>query len=442
MAISESDIILNCLILYRRFRNTLGPHITPDLFEQPIHKECFRIINKYSIKKDITLKIEDIDIIVNDLEKNIKNKEQIYRRLKFFLENDDIPTEEIIMEKIKKRLKNLKAENLILDLDDELEKDKKIDYNYYADKLNNINDLGEFQYIEVFGSNVKQNMQEIRRDEKIEKIPLGIKGVEHFFKGGIAAGELLFDIAPSGYGKTALLASNTWASLTKVDTLVISLELKVFKLLARIYRRILGFDNNQLLDDNDSTTLLTKFFNRAGNELVLTYFKPDTLTPPMISNYIDYLYNYKGIKIKSLKLDYFDKLQLPIIKYRTMPHTQLLRVLADNLRNVLIEKQIAGETASQTNKKATEVEHITEKYFGEAYAKYQVADLSMSLNRTELEQATNWGRLRIIKNREGAGKGQEIPVIVDLDKMIITDKPLLFGPDFISPEKPEEDEEE
>ena len=67
----------------------------------------------------------------------------------------------------------------------------------------------------------------------------------------------------------------------------------------------------------------------------------------------------------------------------------------------MMENNVVGWTASQTNRTGLEAEIITMQSISEAFNKCFVADLIFSVSRTTEDKQKNGGRIYIAKNRNG-----------------------------------------
>ena len=73
---------------------------------------------------------------------------------------------------------------------------------------------------------------------------------------------------------------------------------------------------------------------------------------------------------------------------------------------------------------------LTEKDVGEDYGKVKIADLNYAICQTEEEYKTGQARVRILKNRDGRGRGREVNVTVNYDKMLVESmEPKVFQED-------------
>jgi replicative DNA helicase len=78
-----------------------------------------------------------------------------------------------------------------------------------------------------------------------------------------------------------------------------------------------------------------------------------------------------------------------------------LESIYEELRAIMMENNVVGWTASQTNRTGLQAEIITMQSISEAFNKCFVADLIFSVSRTAEDKQKNGGRIYIAKNRNG-----------------------------------------
>ena len=78
-----------------------------------------------------------------------------------------------------------------------------------------------------------------------------------------------------------------------------------------------------------------------------------------------------------------------------------LESIYEELRAIMMENNVVGWTASQTNRTGLQAEIITMQSISEAFNKCFIADLIFSVSRTVEDKQKNGGRIYIAKNRNG-----------------------------------------
>jgi hypothetical protein len=97
--------------------------------------------------------------------------------------------------------------------------------------------------------------------------------------------------------------------------------------------------------------------------------------------------------------------------------------LAEGLRGILIDRNIAGWTASQAGKNSGVKEQLTEVDLRGDAVKSQTVDSLWSILQTPEEEECDPPRGRLKNNllREGKGQGRVIPILFSKETMLITD---------------------
>jgi len=105
-----------------------------------------------------------------------------------------------------------------------------------------------------------------------------------------------------------------------------------------------------------------------------------------------------GIKPDMIIVDYADLMRTTT---QRKEKREELESIYEELRAIMQEYNVAGWTASQTNRTGLESEIITMQSISEAFNKCFVADFIFSVSRTTEDKQTNGGRIYIAKNRNG-----------------------------------------
>ena len=269
------------------------------------------------------------------------------------------------------------------------------------------------------GSDVRARFKEIMdllaAPEQHVRVQSGIKGLDKVLDGGFGKGEIAVMIAPPGIGKTTFLLNSFYGAIaSRRNALFVSGELSEMRLLERLYRRIARATKKDVrVDAHKVKDRLERFFRYIKTAGLILYKRPYSWGALEISLYIDKLRS-KGIEVDILFIDYMDKLKVPKGDFRL-----LLRDLTEDLRYLAIEKNVALVTATQANRMALSAITITEEHVSESFGKVEVADVVMSLGRTQKDEEKGTGRIVMLKNREGRGKGIIIPITLNLDHCLI-----------------------
>jgi replicative DNA helicase len=214
--------------------------------------------------------------------------------------------------------------------------------------------------------------------------------------GGLGPGELGVVVAPSGVGKTWVLAA-LGAAAVKAGKIVAhyTLELSQGYVGLRydtVFTHIASSDLSQRRDE-----VLDKV-KRLKGKLKIKYYPPKGASSKTIQAHLEKMIA-AGNKPDLVIVDYADLL-LSHSNKSDSTYAEQGGVYID-LRGMSGELGIPIWTASQTNRSAIDSEVIEADKIADSYAKVMNADFIMSLSRKAKDKLNNTARVHIMKNRFG-----------------------------------------
>jgi replicative DNA helicase len=228
-----------------------------------------------------------------------------------------------------------------------------------------------------------------------ETITTGWQKMDELTGGGGGRKELGVVIAPTGVGKSMVLV-HLGATAVKAGMTVVhyTLELRDTVIANRYDSCITGIPLDELMDRKDE---IREYLKGIDGNLIVKEYPTKTATTNTIRAHIEKL-KQQGITPDMIIVDYADLLKT--ISTRREKREELETIYED-LRAIMMENNVAGWTASQTNRTGLQAEIITMQSISEAFNKCFVADLIFSVSRTAEDKQTNGGRVYIAKNRNG-----------------------------------------
>ena len=228
-----------------------------------------------------------------------------------------------------------------------------------------------------------------------ESITTGWEKIDSITKGGGGRAELGVVIAPTGVGKSMVLA-HLGATALKAGMTVVhyTLELKDTVIASRYDSCITGIRLNELQDRKDD---IRKKLDSVDGTLIVKEYPTKTATTNTIRAHIEKL-KQQGITPDMIIVDYADLLRT--LSSRREKREELESIY-EELRAIMQENNCVGWTASQTNRTGLNQEIITMEAISEAFNKCFVADFIFSVSRTAEDKQNNGGRIYIAKNRNG-----------------------------------------
>jgi len=228
-----------------------------------------------------------------------------------------------------------------------------------------------------------------------ETITTGWKKMDEITGGGGGRGEIGVVIAPTGVGKSMVLV-HLGAEAVKAGMTVVhyTLELKDTVIASRYDSCITGIPLNELMDRKEE---IREYLRDIDGTLIVKEYPTKTATTNTIRAHLQKL-KQQDIIPDMIIVDYADLLKT--LSTRSEKREELESIY-EELRAIMMENQVVGWTASQTNRTGLQAEIITMQSISEAFNKCFVADLIFSVSRTADDKQTNGGRIYIAKNRNG-----------------------------------------
>jgi len=228
-----------------------------------------------------------------------------------------------------------------------------------------------------------------------ETITTGWEKLDQISGGGGGRKELGVVIAPTGVGKSMVLV-HLGATAVKAGMTVVhyTLELRDTVIANRYDSCITGIPLDELMDHKDE---IREMINECDGTLIVKEYPTKTATTNTIRAHIEKL-KQQGIIPDMIIVDYADLLRT--LSTRREKREELESIY-EELRAIMMENNVVGWTASQTNRTGLQAEIITMQSISEAFSKCFIADLIFSVSRTVEDKQKNGGRIYIAKNRNG-----------------------------------------
>ena len=228
-----------------------------------------------------------------------------------------------------------------------------------------------------------------------DTITTGWQKMDEITGGGCGRGELGVVIAPTGVGKSMVLV-HLGATALKAGMTVVhyTLELRDTVIANRYDSCITGIPLNDLMDRK---TEIRESLKDLDGTLIVKEYPTKTATTNTIRAHLEKL-KQQAIVPDMIIVDYADLLRP--LSARDAKREELESIY-EELRAIMMESNVAGWTASQTNRTGLQAEIITMQSISEAFNKCFVADLIFSVSRTTEDKQKNGGRVYIAKNRNG-----------------------------------------
>jgi len=227
-------------------------------------------------------------------------------------------------------------------------------------------------------------------------ISTGWSKIDDIINGGAGRKEMGVVIAPTGCGKSMVLVHLGVEALKRgMNVVHYTLELSDTVVARRYDSCLTGFPLSTLNQHKDE---IWKQVQELEGKLIVKEYPTKTASTNTIRAHLTKLTQTGAFKPDMIIVDYADLLRTT--SYRKEKREELESIY-EELRAIMQEYNVAGWTASQTNRSGLESEIITMQSISEAFNKCFIADFIFSVSRTTEDKQTNGGRIYIAKNRNG-----------------------------------------
>ena len=282
-----------------------------------------------------------------------------------------------------------------------------------------------------FGHDFKKDF-ELRYEIKARgPVSTGWSKIDGIMKNGLGQGEMGVVIAPTGAGKSMVLA-HLGAQAIKDGKNVVhyTLELSESVTGQRYDSCISGVPLSMLFSRKDD--VLESISDLEGS-LVIKEYPTKTATTNVIRAHIEKL-KKRNHKIDMIIVDYADLLR-SVTHYKEKRNE--LESIYEGLRALAQECRCPVWTASQTNRSGLNAEVVTMESISEAFNKCFVADFICSISRNRKDKNANTARMYVAKNRNGPD-GLVFPMFMDTSNVQLKVLESVDDPTYSASSSPKE----
>ncbi|MCK9596752.1 AAA family ATPase [Candidatus Pacearchaeota archaeon] len=414
ISIEFEKALLKLVIENEQIRILCFGNIKPNDFSKKYLAEIYNFVENYYKKgKQLTY-----DILKIQFETYTSYIEEI--------NNLEVNDTEYYSEKLVEFVKRARMEELVNKALGDFQDGKFINYDLYYKTINDIcsfNLSSTYLGIELFDD--FDSYFDLLITKRIEDhIRTGITELDKMLHGGVNTGDLSVMMAGSGQGKTTFLINMAHGALSqRKSVLYITLEIEESYVLERLIRRIMHATFNDILVDQDKVKeILGKFCEYTKSKFLVYESLEDTLTTSNIeSKILPLLQQTKEFKPDVILIDYIDLMRSNDDRYGGTFKYEEQGSIAQEMKQMAKRIKVPIFTVSQVTASELSKKVLTEKSMAGSKEKFRKADNVWALLQEEAELEANMGRLFVSKARNVKGRGAQIPVLVDLDRMLIGD---------------------
>lgn len=260
--------------------------------------------------------------------------------------------------------------------------------------------------------------------EKREKVSTGYQFLDRVLSGGYDKdGSLVVYVGEQNIGKSIYLANDA-ASFVKmgVNTAFVSAEMAAHKVLKRIGANLLTIPMNEYDQKAKNKDLIKRKLESVGDgltppgQLFVKQFPTSQATVPDIEAYLKQIEEERKIKLGCIVIDYINILA----NYRNLNSENMylkIKQIAEDLRAMGVRNGWLIVTATQINRNNYNSSDIGMGDVAESAGLSHTADLMLGIIQDDMMRASNEYWLKILKIRDGEGKGVKCKLDINYNYM-------------------------
>lgn len=260
--------------------------------------------------------------------------------------------------------------------------------------------------------------------ENREKVSSGYMFLDRLLSGGYDKdGSLVVYVGEQNIGKSIYLANDA-ANFVKmgVNTAFVSAEMAAHKVLKRIGSNLLTIPMNEYDQKAKNRDLIKRKLEGVGDgltppgQLFVKQFPTSQATVPDIEAYLKQIEEERKIKLGCIVIDYINILA----NYRNLNSENMylkIKQIAEDLRAMGVRNGWLIVTATQINRNNYNSSDIGMGDVAESAGLSHTADLMLGIIQDDMMRASNEYWLKILKIRDGEGKGVKCKLDINYNYM-------------------------
>lgn len=265
-------------------------------------------------------------------------------------------------------------------------------------------------------------------DEERQKVSSGYHFLDRVLNGGYDKdGSLVVYVGEQNIGKSIFLANDA-ASFVKmgVNTAFVSAEMAAHKVMKRIGANLLTIEMNDYDEKAKNRDLMKRKIETVGDgltppgQLFVRQFPTSQATVPDIEAYLKQIEEERKIKLGCVVIDYINILA----NYRNLNSENMylkIKQIAEDLRAMGVRNGWLIVTATQINRNNYNSSDIGMGDVAESAGLSHTADMMLGIIQDDLMRASQEYWLKILKIRDGEGKGTKCKLHINYGYMRLTE---------------------
>ena len=387
--------LLNNIITYKDFSNSIIEVIDPHYFDNQYFKIICQMIKEYYSKYEHTPTFDTLEQLTKSEISSPMAQKSVLDTLDQ-VKNVSDEGSIFVQEKALKFCKQQELQKVMTKAQSIIDKGDFESYDKLEEMVRGALQVGE---VDKGTTDVFFNLDEVLDDDYRHPIPIGVPGIDNLLKGGLAKGEIGVILAPTGVGKSTFT--------TKIANHAFNLGYNVLQIFFEDNPKIIqrkhftlwtGIHPDDLSEKRKEVTERVKEIQSTRkNKLIMKKLASDTVTMNQIKNQVRKMIA-EGIKVDMIILDYIDCV-VPdkMLSDEWKSEGSVMR----GFEAMCHELDIAGWTATQGNRNSISSEVVTTDQMGGSIKKAQVGHVIITVAKSLQQKEMNLATIAITKSRIG-----------------------------------------
>jgi replicative DNA helicase len=387
--------LLNNIILYKDFSNTIIDVIDPHYFDNQYFRLICQMIKEYYTKYEHTPTFDTLEQLAKSEITSPMAQKSVLDMVEQIKSTPD-DGYEFVQEKSLKFCKQQELQKVMGKAQKIIDKGDFESYDRLEEMVRGALQVGE---VDKGTNDVFYDLDEVLNEDYRHPIPIGVAGIDNLLKGGLAKGEIGVILAPTGVGKSTFT--------TKIANHAFNLGYNVLQIFFEDNPKIIqrkhftlckGIAPDDLSDHKDEVMETVKQIQKQRkNKLILKKLPSDTVTMNQIKNQVRKMIA-DGTRIDMIILDYIDCV-VPdkMLGDEWKSEGSVMR----SFEALCHELDIAGWTATQGNRNSISSEVVTTDQMGGSIKKAQVGHVIITVAKSLQQKEMNLATIAITKSRIG-----------------------------------------
>ena len=270
--------------------------------------------------------------------------------------------------------------------------------------------------------------------KEIDKVSSGYNFIDYALGGGYdKGGNLVVYAGEQNIGKSIFLANDA-ATAVKMghNPAVVTAEMAAHKFVKRLGANLLTIPVNEYQEKAKNKDMIKRKLESVGNgltvpgQLFVKQFPTSQATVPDIEAYLQQIEEEKKIKMDVVVIDYINILANH--RNQNTENTYMkIKQIAEDLRAMGVRNNWLIITATQITRSGYNASDITLTDIAESAGLSHTADVMLGIIQDELMHAEQEYWLKILKIRDGEGKGVKCRLQINYNYMRLTETDDISG---------------